>query len=285
MITIKNFFKKNRIVFLLLALFFLILAIVIPFDLKSLEKINPQNPQIVKISQAKVSQHDSRTELSVPILMYHHIRNYNDPNDKLGTDLSVSTASFKFQIDYLKNNGFSAISFESWLNFPNKKLPKKPIILTFDDGYSDAFDNVLPILEADNQIGTFYIISGFVGKEGFLNTDQIKKMSEMGMEIGSHSVDHPNLATASPEKLSQELSNSKSLLEQIIGKKIIGFCYPSGDYNPEVEKAVENAGYLTSTTTNSGISTTKNDKFSLPRLRIGPTTTNEKFMKILSTFK
>ncbi|MCX6811053.1 MAG: polysaccharide deacetylase family protein [Candidatus Berkelbacteria bacterium] len=216
------------------------------------------------------SNPDSRAEVSVPILMYHHIRNYNDPNDTIGTNLSVPLENFDAQIKYLKDNGYSTVTFSDLLEFPTKKLAEKPVVITFDDGYSDAYANAYPELRTNNDVAVFYIISGFLGRADTITASQVKEMSDNGMEIGSHTIDHPDLTTLSATKMESELVQSKTAIEAIIGKSIISFCYPSGKNNSIVDAATKNAGYLTATTTVSGISTTSSDKFTLPRIRITP---------------
>lgn len=279
----KKFFKKNQTALLLIAILVLVLAIFIPVKIKdSRRNFDNQNTNSVTVEQTKTPESDSRNEVAVPILMYHHIRIYNDPADKIGTNLSVPPENFKSQIDYLKNNGYTTITFADLLGFPAKKLPDKPVILTFDDGYSDAYNNVYPALKQNGQVGVFYIISGFLGRTEFLTTDQVKQMSDGGMEIGSHTIDHPDLTTLNPTKLNSELINSKNSLEGIIGKPVISFCYPSGKNNNSVDAAVKNAGYASATTTSEAISSTKENKFILSRLRINPTDTLAIFISKIS---
>ncbi|MCX6812828.1 MAG: polysaccharide deacetylase family protein [Candidatus Berkelbacteria bacterium] len=110
---------------------------------------------------------DMRQEVPVPILMYHHIRVYNDSNDSIGTGLSVPPNQFQEEMNYLRDNNFTTINFFDFVNFPASNLPDKPVIVTFDDGYQDAFDNAMPILKMNNQNGVFYIISGFLGRPDF----------------------------------------------------------------------------------------------------------------------
>jgi len=91
------------------------------------------------------------------------------------------------------------------------------------------------------------------------------------MEIGSHTLNHPDSTKLSPDKLNDELTKSKSILEALTKKNVISFCYPSGQHNAEVDTAVKNAGYLTATTTSLAISSTSENKYTLSRLRIDPT--------------
>lgn len=217
-------------------------------------------------NSAKVKTQD---KISIPILMYHYIRDYNNPADTIGTNLSISPTKFKEQIDYLNNNNYSTITFYDLQNSKNVPLPEKPIILTFDDGYSDAFDSYT-MLKKNNQVGVFYIISSFVGRDNFLSTSQIKEMSKNKMEIGSHTKTHPDLTKISEANLQLELTDSKKTIEDIIEKSIISFCYPAGKYNQTVEKTTSSAGYIFAITTELGIAQINKNLMTLPRIRITP---------------
>lgn len=221
-------------------------------------------------TDGSIIESDTRAEVNIPILMYHHIRDYNDPADKVGTDLSVKPSNFKAQIDYLKDNGFATITLEELNSFPTRKLPEKPVIITFDDGYDNAYNEAYPLLKANGQIGVFYIISSYIGREGFLTAIQIKELSDNKMEIGSHTADHIDMTQLSADKLYYEVTESKNRLESIIGRKVRSFCYPSGKHNDTVDDAVKNAGYLNATTTYMAMSSTSENKMILSRLRINP---------------
>ncbi|MEI8061071.1 MAG: polysaccharide deacetylase family protein [Candidatus Berkelbacteria bacterium] len=279
----KKFFRKNQTALLILALVILFLMIFIPARMKDARRQSTQeNPVTAETSVATAIAPDTRAEAEVPILMYHHIRVYNDQSDKIGTNLSVSPENFIAQIKYLKDNGYSTITFSDLLAFPTKKLADKPVIITFDDGYSDAFTNAYSALKQNGQVGVFYIISGFLGRPDFLTADQVKQMSDGNMEIGSHTINHPDLTTLNQIKLINELAGSKSSLEAVTGKTINSFCYPSGQHNTTVDETVKQAGYLTATTTEPGVSTTTENKYALSRLRINPTDTLNTFIKKLT---
>jgi len=232
--------------------------------------VTPANVKTLPVTETLKPNPDTRAEVVVPILMYHHIRDYNDPADSIGTNLSVPPINFKAQIDYLKNNGYTTITFADFTAFPAKKLPDKPIILTFDDGYNDAYSEAFQLLKANKQVGTFYLISSYFGKPEHLSREQAKEMSANGMEIGSHTVSHPDLTKISATKVAAELLESKTTLESIISKSIVSFCYPAGKHNEAVDLAAKNSGYSTATTTYMAISNTSEDKFTLSRLRINP---------------
>lgn len=211
---------------------------------------------------------DTREEVKIPVIMYHHIRSYDREDDPIGTNLSISEEIFSQYLDYLKDDGYTTITFDSLNKFPDNALPQKPIILTFDDGYDDNY-RAYKLLQKNSMVGTFYIISNYIDRVGHLTLGQITEMSESGMEIGSHTMNHPDLANISEEKLASEIIESKARLEEIVKKPVESFCYPAGKYNLDVVKMVEDAGYKTATTTKTGIASTKDSRFELKRLRIG----------------
>lgn len=204
---------------------------------------------------------------SVPILMYHYIREMPPEDDSIGRGLTVTPANFDKQMGYLKSAGYEAIDFKQ---MRDGTLPSKPVIITFDDGYGDAYSVAMPTLRKYGYTGVFYIITQDVGKKSFLTWSQIKEMSDGGMTIGSHTISHPNLAEEgiSLERVQRELIDSKKTIESYTGKIVNDFCYPSGKYNDIVEKATADAGYKTATTVH--ISTARNGSkwLEIPRLRI-----------------
>lgn len=271
--------KKStiKLILIIAGVFIFIAAIVVYFVVNKIKADEARLTPVITESDIKTTPvtseqpvPDSRSEVSIPILMYHHIRNYNDPADQIGTNLSVSPESFKSQIDYIKDNGYTTITFGQMLDFPAKKLPEKPVILTFDDGYLDGYDIAYEYLKDNGQVGVFYIISGFFGRSEFMTETEVKEISDAGMEIGSHSANHLDLTTLSISNVNKEVSLSKVTLEEVTGKTIISFCYPAGKHDDIVGKAIVEAGYRIATTIKSGISSTSEEKILLSRLRINP---------------
>ncbi|HET8913789.1 MAG TPA: polysaccharide deacetylase family protein, partial [Ktedonobacteraceae bacterium] len=96
--------------------------------------------------------------VNVPILMYHHISNIV-PTDILGHSLTVNSKNFVAQLDYLQKKHYHTITFNQLFNalYYGAPLPRHPIILTFDDGYTDSYTWALPALKQHGFSGTFYI--------------------------------------------------------------------------------------------------------------------------------
>lgn len=199
----------------------------------------------------------------VPILMYHVIG--PPAADETYPDLFLDTPDFQSQVDWLADSGYTAVTLLQVQNawYDGGKLPPKPIVLSFDDGYLGQYLDAMPILEEKGWAGQLNLKS-----EGSdLSSKQVKKMYRAGWEIASHTITHPDLTTLDPSALEQELVGSKQQLEKDLGIEIVNFCYPAGQYNDAVAKAVEAAGYRGATTVNPGLAE-KSMPFELNRIRI-----------------
>ena len=238
-------------------------------NIKSLlHKINftfSNNPKV----KGAVIEEKSPVYLSnykVPILMYHYIRYNDDPENSVGYKLSVSPDNFSEQLDWLKNNNFNTVDFR-YLEKPYE-VDFKPIIITFDDGYIDAYTNAYRILKDHNMKGVFYVITDSVGYPAYLNWDMIKEMKDNGMQFGSHSLSHPDLTKLGDEGLDAQLRFSNHDLKDKADIDVFDFCYPSGKYDERTIVKLKELGYKTATTTNNGIASESSNIFELPRIRV-----------------
>jgi len=171
--------------------------------------------------------------VQVPILMYHHVSDIH-PMNLLDWSLTVTPIDFSQQLDYLKAHNYHTITFNQLFDalYYKGPLPQHPIILTFDDGYDDVYHFAFPILQAHGFSGMFYIITGVVGWNGYMNWPQIRNLLAGGMQIGSHTIHHVNIGTTllySPAQAQQELVQSQATLEKKLGVIIQQFCYPAGE--------------------------------------------------------
>lgn len=201
----------------------------------------------------------------VPILMYHYIRNAENESE-LGKNLSVSPENFALHLKWLQDNNYETLKVTD-LADPEKKVlskiifeKKKPIVLTFDDGYEDAYTNAMPALKKYQMTATFYIIRNYVGKPEYMNQTQIDELQKEGFEIGSHTLSHPDLTKIDIADAQRQISDSKD--------GAIAFCYPAGKYDATTVSLVKDAGYNTAVTTHFGIASQASDLLELPRVRI-----------------
>ena len=208
--------------------------------------------------------------IRVPILMYHYIRINPNPYDRLGFNLSITPADFAAQMDWLAHNGYHPITLTELHGYLNgqRGLPSRPVILTFDDGYKDFYTTALPILRAHDFSAVAYVVSGFLGRSGYMTAAQVLEADRAGIEIGAHTVDHADLATQSADGLRYQLTASKQALEQLLAHPVLSLCYPSGRFTPAVAAAAENAGYRDATTTRFGSFRSLSGRYIWDRLRV-----------------
>jgi peptidoglycan/xylan/chitin deacetylase (PgdA/CDA1 family) len=184
----------------------------------------------------------------VPILMYHSVGDGGEP-------LTVMPAELDAQLDYLHSAGFETITLREVLDAQEGggKLPRHPVVLTFDDGYQDAVTQVLPRLLARGQKATFFIVSGFCGpddarrvaqgRQRYLVWPEVRALADAGMEIGSHTVSHRKLSGMQKDELWAEVDRSRAALQTYAGQRIDFFAYPFNEQRQWVRRAVEKAGY------------------------------------------
>jgi peptidoglycan/xylan/chitin deacetylase (PgdA/CDA1 family) len=208
--------------------------------------------------------------IRVPILMYHYIRINPNPYDRMGFNLSVTPTDFAAQMDWLAHNSYHPITLNDLHGYLNgqRGLPSRPVILTFDDGYADFYTTALPILRATDFTAVSYVVSGFMGRGGYMTAAQVLEADRAGIEIGGHTVDHADLAVQSPDGLRYQLTASKQHLEQLLGHPVLSLCYPSGRFTPAVAAAAQNAGYRDATTTRLGSFRSLAGRYVWDRLRI-----------------
>jgi len=128
--------------------------------------------------------------------------------------------------------------------------------LTFDDGYKNFLHTAVPILEAFGFTATVFVVAGLLGKENdwkhaynprpvmeLLGTTDLRETAEHGMEVGSHSMTHADLADLSPRTLEGEVQGSRQVLSEILGEEVDGLCYPYGSVDHAAVEAVRRAGY------------------------------------------
>lgn len=208
----------------------------------------------------------------MPILMYHHIALPPPDADAVRRDLSLPPEAFEQQLQYLVEEGYTSLALSDLLHHLARgaPLPDKPIILTFDDGYRDAYAEALPLLQEYGMIGTVFLITGFIDEENaeYLSWTQVKEMHRAGMQFGSHSYSHPDLRGQSVEYLVWQILGSKEAIEERIQEPVRFFSYPSGRYDPLVVHILHSAHYWGAVITSQGMEQSSERPFELRRIRV-----------------
>jgi peptidoglycan/xylan/chitin deacetylase (PgdA/CDA1 family) len=185
----------------------------------------------------------------VPILEYHAIE------PPISTDpfpeLFVDPQDFKAQMKWLDDQGFEAVTLDqvedAW--YKNGKLPVKPIVVSFDDGYLSQYVDAFPVLEKRDWPG----VLNLVAQGADLPDADVKKMLDAGWELASHTITHVDLTTVDSTTLEHELAGSRQMLRQRFGVPVDNFAYPLGHYDDTVISAVHRAGYVGAQTEISGV--------------------------------
>jgi peptidoglycan/xylan/chitin deacetylase (PgdA/CDA1 family) len=132
------------------------------------------------------------------------------------------------------------------------------VSVTFDDGWANQYQNAYPVITQLGIQSTFYIISGeLTDQPDYMSGVQVKNLFASGNEIASHSVTHPDLTTVTATKLQNEMANSQTTLQNLIGAPVTDFAYPFGAYNGNTI-AVGNQYYASQRSVNGGLNTRDN---------------------------
>ena len=208
----------------------------------------------------------------VPILMYHHVQDAPPGSNALRRDLSVSPQNFEAQLRYLQQEGYQTVSlYDLVLHLTvGKPLPERPIILTFDDGYADAYSQAFPLLKHYGFTGTFFLTSAPIdaGNPAFLSWDNVREMNEAGMDMEVHSYDHSDLRSRGYQFLVYQTLGPKEAIEERTGSRCRFFAYPSGRYDDHVIDVLRSAHYWGAVAIEQGATHSSDGLFHLRRVRI-----------------
>jgi peptidoglycan/xylan/chitin deacetylase (PgdA/CDA1 family) len=234
--------------------------------------------------------------ISVPILMYHHVAPIN--YDARKPDLYVSPEQFELQLKLLKRNGYQTIGFDDLLTHWDKHdgLPRKAVIITFDDGFENNYIHAFPLLKKYNSTCIIFLVSDFIDSyytwtkdssnppEKLLSWEQICEMKEYGIKFGSHACTHPDLTKISEDEALDQLKFSKENIEEKLGSEVDFLSYPFGAFNKNVIKIVKDTGYKSACSTIRGNRHLSNERYFLKRVMIHHDTTIIRFQYYLTRF-
>ena len=212
----------------------------------------------------------------VPILMYHYISEPPADADIYRTDLSVPPGLFREHLAYLRDNGYTPIRLDDLYAAlqTGAPLPPRSVILTFDDGYEDNFANAFPLLREFGFSGTFFVMTSGPdsGNPAYMTWAQIAEMAAAGMQMESHTRDHPDLRGRDGDFLVYQLLGPVESLTAYTGQRPRHFAYPAGEYDEAVLAMLRSLSVQTAVTTEFGALHTSDAPLELPRLRVRNTT-------------
>ncbi len=186
----------------------------------------------------------------IPVLMYHHAGPVTMPEQ---APFFIDEKTLAAQLDYLTKNGYIAISFADFER--GQYLPKKPVLITFDDGWLDNYTAAFPVIKANEIQINIFLNTGFVGvNKDYMTWEHVEEMYKSGLvDFASHGVSHKRLRSLTDQEVMYELTASKTLLEQKLGKQIKSFCYPYGAVDKRIRALTLQAGYTVDYGTRRGI--------------------------------
>jgi len=179
------------------------------------------------------------------VLMYHSI----EPYDADPYRVTVCPERFEHQLRWLRRRGLRGVAMCELLRDREDGL----VGLTFDDGYADFLTEVLPALCRHGFTATVFVIAGALGghnswdepgpRKALMTAADVRRVTDAGMEVGSHSLHHVPLPLVPEGDLRDEVSRSRSRLAEVTGCAVTGFCYPYGAVGEREVRAVRAAGY------------------------------------------
>jgi peptidoglycan/xylan/chitin deacetylase (PgdA/CDA1 family) len=176
----------------------------------------------------------------------------------------VKLKDFESQMQWLKTQSWRAMSVSGAISSPDQHA----VVLTFDDGCETDLLTAAPILKNAGFDATFYITVGFLGRSGYMSRSQVRELSDLSFEIGSHSMTHPYLSDLPDEELQDELVRSRNELQEMTGRAVEHFSCPGGRWSQRVAKFAQRAGYRSVATSRSIANSSGSDRFSLGRIAV-----------------
>jgi len=214
----------------------------------------------------------------IKVIMYHRVV------DAISLSLSypelcIHVDAFRHHLSLLERWGFTAITFDDYRLFQSGELnlPKKPVIITFDDGYVDTYEAAFPILQefgmkavvfalGDRQLkANTWDLNSSIPVGPLMSDEQIIELHATGFEIGSHTMTHARLSQLSHEQAWDEISRSRMRLEILLNAPVRTFAFPYGSVTEDTKKMLPDAGYSIGCASHSGPPVFGSDHFEVRR--------------------
>ena len=210
------------------------------------------------------------------ILLYHRVCG---DGERSSSEFAVNARVFREQMRYLSRCNYYTPRLSEVLagNGAAARDTKTPVLLTFDDGYTDNLENALPILKEFGFTAAIFPVLDLTRRStwwgdargaSLLRAEQIRSMETARIEFGSHCVTHRPLTSLSDSELIEELTRSREVLATIVAHPLPVLAYPFGDVDERVKRATQRAGYAAALAVNSGPLDLRSDVFEIRRLLV-----------------
>jgi len=202
---------------------------------------------------------------NINAFIYHRFGNEKYPS----TNINMQT--FRQQLEYLHENNYRVLTFGEAVDMLGSEagIPEKTAVLTVDDGYKSFRSEAVPLLEQYGYKATIFVCTDYVGRSGYLSWEDIRSLRKKGYEFGNHSHSHAHFLNGSDaetrERFLADLNQSEKIFKQELGSKPSLYCYPYGEYNPDMQQILQDRGYQAAAAQKSGVISPDSDLFALPR--------------------
>jgi peptidoglycan/xylan/chitin deacetylase (PgdA/CDA1 family) len=209
------------------------------------------------------------TEYRVPVLVYHHVRAQEGwAKTTWSWKMTVTPETFERQMQWLEDKNYTSMTLDELTAAirGERAMPEKPVVITFDDNNLNQYDAAVPILEKHGMRAVFYLITKYLDSPNFVNRERALELQAKGNEIESHTLTHRALPGLNDAELAWELTESKSILEELTGRPVNHVAYPGTAHNHRVRDAAKAAGFVTATIMDPRPWTQADDWMKVPRI-------------------
>lgn len=199
------------------------------------------------------------------VLTYHRFA------DEARSPFSVAPAVLERQMAWLGRSGLAAGTELAVAVVEGRAAGGQGVIVTMDDGDPTVIRTAAPIFERYRIPYVVFAVPGRIGRADHMSVAELRTLSDLGVEIGSHTMTHRSVTGLSPRELAAELGDSRKAIEDITGRAVHSFAYPFGtlrDFGPREAEALRQAGYRLAFTSQHGALAVGQDPMMLPRIKI-----------------
>jgi len=217
---------------------------------------------------------------TVPVLLYHSVRGGPGAAE---SKWQVRADDFKASMELVLASGRMVLTAERYARWLRDGCPpnSRPILITFDDGFADFADVVVPILEDLGLRATLFLTSGWIGKRGMLSKRAIRDLDPSRVEVGAHSVSHRHLDLLSDRGAGDEIRVSRVTLEELLGREVTSFAYPHGSHHRLTKEIVRAAGFTTAHAVKNAFSHAADDRFAIARFAVTSRTQRSRIGEVI----
>lgn len=214
-----------------------------------------------------------------PVLMYHGIQDSEDDPGRFDPVYSVTTQQFIEHMDWLKENGYTPCLLSQTESLCDTD---KPVVITFDDGDVTNYTAAYPLLKERDMIAEFYITTDWINNDFSMSEAQLRELDANGMAVDAHGKTHQYLSDMSDEDMYQELAESKTRLDAILGHPITTVALPGGRGDHRTRRFAVELGYERLCTSELGYNDCRCNPYAIKRIAVTRTMDMPTFISLVS---